>query len=84
MICTPTQYCLEDQIEKNDMGGACRAYGGGEGCSRVWWGNVRERDGLGNPGIDGRIILRWIFSKWNVGSWTESNWPRIATGVRHL
>jgi len=80
MICTPTQYCLDDQIEKNDMAGACRAYGGGERCSRIWWGIVRERDHLGNPGIDERIISRWIFSKWNVGSWTESIWLRIATG----
>jgi len=31
------------------------------------WGNIRERDHLGDPGVDGRIILRWIFGKWNVG-----------------
>jgi hypothetical protein len=29
----------------------------------VEWGNLRERDHLGDPGVDGRIILRWIFSK---------------------
>ena len=33
----------------------------------VWWGNLRERDHLEDPGIDGRIILRWIFRKWDVG-----------------
>jgi hypothetical protein len=33
-----------------------------------WWGNLRERDHLGDPGIVGRIILRWIFRKWNVGA----------------
>jgi len=32
-----------------------------------WWGNLRERDHLEDHGIDGRIILRWIFRKWNVG-----------------
>ena len=28
---------------------------------------MRERDQLGDPGVDGMIILRWIFRKWNVG-----------------
>jgi len=32
-----------------------------------WWGNLRERDHWGDPGVDGRIILRWIFRKWDVG-----------------
>ena len=34
---------------------------------RFWWGNLRERDQLGDPGVDGRIILRWIFRKWDGG-----------------
>ena len=38
-----------------------------------WWGNLRERDNVGDPGIGGRIILRWIFRKWDVGVWTESS-----------
>jgi hypothetical protein len=28
-----------------------------------WWGNLRERDNWGDPGVEGRIILRWIFKK---------------------
>ena len=32
---------------------------------------------LGDPGVDGRIILRWIFRKWDVEVWTESSWLRI-------
>ena len=35
-------------------------------------GNPKERDHLGNSGLDGRIILRWIFRKWDVGVWTGS------------
>jgi len=42
-------------------------WGRGETYTGFWWGNLRERDHLGYPGIDGRIILRWIFRKWDVG-----------------
>ena len=31
------------------------------------WGNLRERDHIGDPGLDGKIILRWIFRKKDVG-----------------
>jgi hypothetical protein len=36
------------------------------GAYRYWWGNLRERPHLGEPVVDGRIILRWIFRKWGV------------------
>jgi len=49
-----------------------------------WWENLRERDRLGDPGLDGRIILRWIFGKWDVGIWARSSWLRIGTGGWHL
>jgi hypothetical protein len=49
---------------------------------RVWWGNLWERDHLGDPGTDGRIILRCIFTKWDVGVWIGSSWLRIGTGGR--
>jgi hypothetical protein len=36
------------------------------------WENLRERDHWGDPGVDGRIILRWIFWKWVWGmDWIE-------------
>jgi hypothetical protein len=46
-----------------------------------WWGNLRETDHLGDPGVDGRIILRWIFRKLNVGVRTQSSWLRIGTSA---
>jgi hypothetical protein len=45
------------------MGGAYRGHTG------FWCGDLRERDYMKEPGIDGRIILNWIFRKW---AWTRS------------
>jgi len=39
------------------MVGACSMYGG-EVYTGFWWGNLRERDHLEDPSVDGRIILR--------------------------
>ena len=59
-------------------------WGRGEAYKGFWWRNLRERDHLGDPDLDGRIILRWIFRKWDVGVWTGSSWLRIGTGSGHL
>jgi hypothetical protein len=40
--------------------------GRGKACTGCWWGNLRERDHWGDPDVDGRIILRWIFRKLDV------------------
>ena len=51
-----------------------------ERCIEFRWGNLRERDHFEDPSVDGRIILRWIFRKWDMGAWTGSIWLRIGTG----
>ena len=80
-----TKYCSGDQIEKNRMGGACSVFGEEERCIQgFWWENARKRGHLGYPGVDGEIILRSMFRKWDVGAWTRVIWFRIGTVSGHL
>jgi len=39
----------------------------GEAYTGFLWETLRGRDHLEDPGVDGRIILRWIFRKWGCG-----------------
>ena len=57
---------------------------GGEVHTGFWWENLKGGGHFEDAGIDGRIILRWIFRKWVVGAWTGSSWLRIGTGGGHL
>jgi hypothetical protein len=61
------------------MGRTCSTYGG-EVYTGFWLGNLRERDQFRDSSIDGRIILRWIFRKCDVGAWTGLSWLRRGTG----
>jgi len=47
-------------------------------------GREAERDHFEDLGIDGKIILKWIFRKWVVGVRTGSSWLRIGTGGGHF
>jgi hypothetical protein len=57
---------------------------GRQACIGFWWVNLRERDHCGDPGVDGRILLEWIFGKWDVWVWTGLGWFRIETGSGQL
>jgi len=39
---------------------------------------------LEDPGVDRKIILKWMFRKWDVGVWTGSSWIRIGKGGEYL
>jgi hypothetical protein len=54
--------------------------GRGKVHTGFWCGNLRERAHMEDLGIDGRIILKWVFEKWNGRAWTGSIWLRIGTG----
>jgi hypothetical protein len=43
-------------------------------------GKSEGKKPLGSPGVNGRIILIWIFRKWDVRVWTVLIWLRIRTG----
>jgi hypothetical protein len=52
-------------------------------CTGFWWENLKERDHLEDPSLDGRIILRWIFRKWVRGAWNGLICVRTGTGGWH-
>jgi len=61
-----TKYYSGDQIEKNEVGGACNAFGEEERCIQSFGGETLE-----DRGVVGKIILRQIFRKWEWrGTWT--------------
>ena len=51
----------------------------GEAYTWLCCGNLKERNHLQDPGLDGKVIFRWRPRKWDVGLWTRLVWLRIGT-----
>jgi hypothetical protein len=54
------------------------------GVSRALVGKHERERPLGRPRVGGRIILKWIFRKWDVGVWIGSGWLRIGSVGGHF
>jgi hypothetical protein len=70
-----------DQIKKTEMGRARSTYKREKWCIQ---GSGGEGDHLEDPGVDGKILLNWIFEKWDGRAWTGSNWLSRRTGGKVL
>jgi len=71
-LCHPQGACnlLEVDVEK---------------CTKIDVGDLKgEKDDMGDLGVDGRIILKWICRKWDVREWIASSWLKIEKGDGHL
>jgi hypothetical protein len=61
------------------MGGAYSTDGEEKGVYRVLVWKSEGKSHWGDPDVDGRIMLGWIFRKWDVGVWTGLGWLRLET-----
>ena len=55
-------------IPRNDRNDMWHVWGKGEVHRGSWWGNLREGYHLENPGVNGRIILKWILERCDGGN----------------
>jgi len=65
------------------MGEAFSTMGRGMVFAAFWWRNLRESDYLKDAGVDGKIILRRIFKKWN-WAWSGLIWLIIERSIGEL
>jgi hypothetical protein len=79
------------RFTKTEIGRACSTYGREECCIHVsWWRNFREGDHFEDPGVDGRIILKWIFGTLDgVIDWIDmaqdrNRWRAVVNAVMNL
>jgi hypothetical protein len=54
------------------------------GVYRILVGKPEGREHREDPGVDGRVILKWTFRKWFLEVWTGLGWLKIETGDGHL
>jgi hypothetical protein len=58
-------------------------WGKSEVRTGFWLGDLRDRDYLEDPGVDGRIILKWCFKK-RGGAEDRNRWRAVVNAVMNL
>ena len=79
LICTPHRILSAWSIREGWDGRAYITYGGEERCIQGFGGESWGKIDLEEPGLDGRIKLRWFYRKWDTGVRTGLIWPKIGT-----
>jgi hypothetical protein len=77
-------YSSLNKIAKNEMGGACSAYGERRGIYRVLVGKPDGKRPLGRPRRRWEYHINMELHEVGCGLWTGSRWLKIGTGGGHL
>ena len=83
-LCSLPNIVLVVKSRRMRWAGHVACMGEGRGVHRVLVGKPEGKRPLGRPDVDGRVILRWIFRKWEGVVGTGWSWLRIGTGGGHL
>jgi Fe-S-cluster containining protein len=76
--------------KKDEIGRACSTYGARRGACRVLEGKPERKSHFEDPGVDGRIILKYIFEKWYGGmEWIDlaqdrDRWRAVVNAVMNI